>query len=117
MFDIDTCQQATLHKSQEEAGDDESSVTLDKSHAHAHKSPTDNERREVVASLEMFEDKIARNIDADVWNVENSQSNVEFIAIEVEIFNKAVDFGIADVTAQDQYHMLDVGLERHTFGR
>jgi hypothetical protein len=52
-----------------------------------------------MASVEMFHNPVAWYIYSDVWDVEYHESYVEFVAIQFEIFNKAVDFRIADVTA------------------
>ena len=45
----------------------------------------------------MLDDPVRRDIDADVGHVEDHESDIEFVAGEVQVINKAIDFRIADI--------------------
>ena len=49
----------------------------------------------------MLDDPVRWYIDANVRYIEDHESDIEFVAGEVQVINKAVDFGIADIRSAD----------------
>ena len=49
----------------------------------------------------MLDDPVRWYIDANVGYIEDHESDIEFVAGELQVINKAVDFGIADIRSAD----------------
>lgn len=50
----------------------------------------------------ILEHPIARYIDQDIRDVEDRQRNIEFVARQLEVFDQAIDLGVANVGAVDE---------------
>lgn len=68
-IDDHATKQTSFAKTQEESGCDQTGVALDEAHAHADNAPADDERWQVVAGLEILQDKIGRDIHTDIWHL------------------------------------------------
>jgi hypothetical protein len=59
--------------------------------------PADQQKRKVVTGLEIFDNPIGWYIHQDVRNVEDKQSNIELVSVQLEIFGEPVDSCISNV--------------------
>ena len=51
---------------------------------------------------EPLNDQVRGHIHENIRHIENHQGNVEFVPSQFEIFNKSIDFGIANVASVDE---------------
>ena len=60
-------------------------------------TPKNDQSWKVIACFEIFDDPVRRHVNEDVGDVEDDQSNIESCPMQVEIFYKAINSGIANV--------------------
>lgn len=93
----DTAKHAAFACSKQESTCDQTTIALDKAHAGADDPPSQSEERKIFATAHNFEQPVGRDVDEDIKDVEDGKRDVVFVAIEVQVIDEAVDFGIADL--------------------
>lgn len=59
-------------------------------------------RNMTYTGAKILEHPIARYIDQDIRDVEDRQRDIEFVARQLEVFDQAIDLGVANVGAVDE---------------
>jgi len=111
--DDDTTKQTTFAQSEEESDRQKSFIGRDESGTHRHDTPRCDQGRQIVTRTHLLEDKIGRYIDADVWNVEDGERDIELGSIELELGSKTVDSGVSNVGTVDERPQPETEEERH----
>ena len=92
---------ARLKQTQEEAGGQQSAVTLNKPLHHGGEAKEEHVDGEPDMGAELFQEDVGRNFEDAVRNEKDDQSRVELVAVraEVQVLGKVEDVGVGDVDA------------------
>lgn len=89
--------QTSFAETEEESRCNEAIVSLDEAHAHSDCAPTNDEGRQVVSWLAVFQDQVGRDIYTNVGDVKHGQGNVKFIAGQMQVSDESINLCISNI--------------------
>ncbi len=90
-------EQASFAKPEEESADKQAMVAFHKTSACTHDSPSYQKAWEIAVGPKILDHPIARYVHQDIWYVENRESNVELVAIQLQVGSQPIDTSISDI--------------------
>ncbi len=95
--DAQTREQAAFRRTQEQPGNHESSIALNKPRAETYESPGSHDERHKSVESDSLDEKGSRDLDADVQHVEYRDGRIQLVALEVNIRRQALSGGEPDI--------------------
>lgn len=99
----DAAEQTALEQAQEQSSDYKASKRLGEAQECAHQSPRGDQGRQVETCFHMLDDPVARDIDEDIKDIENDQSDIELRPRrDTQIRGQSINLGISNVTSVNE---------------